>query len=219
MLNIYCPLIFCPIRTISAPKSYSATYEQFRTLLPNSNFHYSNESYPRQTVTDLLPCAFYSYDILSEESDFLFYNGSFVTPFSDEDFDLNLMDFQVNQQGLAMKVSWTHVHPCISSYNVALMDSQGNVLTEKAVDGVEISHGSSSSKNVYVSFDDDLEQCAHYELIIRPLLNVNYSTEDMENLNFRKPVLLFNEPQPPTLFSVASQGKFLILYTRWRFCN
>ena len=129
------------------------------------------------------------------------------------------MDFQVNQQGLAMKVSWTHVHPCISSYNVALMDSQGNVLTEKAVDGVEISHGSSSSKNVYVSFDDDLEQCAHYELIIRPLLNVNYSTEDMENLNFRKPVLLFNEPQPPTLFSVASQGKFLILYTRWRFGN
>ena len=109
---------------------------------------------------------------MSKDHDFLFYNGSFVTPFSDEDFDLNLMDFQVNQQGLTMKVSWTHVHPCISSYNVVLMDSGGNVLTEKSVDGVEISHGSSTP--VYVSFDDDLEQCAHYELIIRPLLNVNY---------------------------------------------
>ena len=171
------------------------------------SFHYrafevsKNESYPRQTVTDLLPCAFYSYDISND--DFLLYNGSFVTPFSDEDFDLNLMDFQVNQQGLSMAVSWTHVHPCISSYNVGLMDSQGNVLTEIAVDGAEIRVDFNTS--VYVSFEDQLEQCAHYDLTITPFLNVNHTLE--ENWIFKHPVLLFNEPQPPTLFSVKSQDE------------
>ena len=42
--------------------------------------------------------------------------------------------------------------------------------------------------------------------ILKLMLIFSYSTENMENLNFRHPVLLFNEPQPPTLFSVASQG-------------
>ena len=54
------------------------------------------------------------------ESGFHFYNGTFITPFSAEDFDLNLQDFNVTLGSNTVNVSWTHVHPCITEYHVEL---------------------------------------------------------------------------------------------------
>ena len=50
------------------------------------------------------------------ESGFHFYNETFITPFSAEDFDLNLQDFNVTLGSNTVNVSWTHVHPCITGY-------------------------------------------------------------------------------------------------------
>ena len=77
------------------PYSCSQTHQnqlqgfQFRTFGVAS----SGDGYPKQAVTDLLPCSFYTYEISTSDQSFLFYNGSFQTTFSMEDFDLNLHDF------------------------------------------------------------------------------------------------------------------------------
>ena len=63
---------------------------QFRTFGVTSS---GDGGYPKQAVTDLLPCSFYTYEISTSDQSFLFYNGSFQTTFSMEDFDLNLHDF------------------------------------------------------------------------------------------------------------------------------
>ena len=62
---------------------------QFRTFGVTSS---GDGGYPKQAVTDLLPCSFYTYEISTSDQSFLFYNGSFQTTFSMEDFDLNLHD-------------------------------------------------------------------------------------------------------------------------------
>ena len=55
-----------------------------------------------------------------EKGGFHYFNGTFITPFSDEDFDLNLQDFNITQTDNEVNVSWTHVHPCITEYHVEL---------------------------------------------------------------------------------------------------
>jgi hypothetical protein len=167
--------------------------------------------YPKQTVTDLLPCSFYAFDISIPDRSFRFYNGSFITTFSAEDFDLNLMDFEVHDSGTNLSVQWTHVHPCISAYHVTLLLSNGSMLTEvkaaKASDIVDLS----SLTPVYVYFDGDmLEQCTNYDLIIRPLVNVSSSQEldlDDEKRVHKHSLLLFNESQPPKKFGIKSHNE------------
>lgn len=69
--------------------------------------------------------------------------------------------------GLAINASWTHVHPCISSYNVTLIDSASQTeLNEMKVEAPAIMDHSSNTR-VYVYFDDNLKQCTNYDFIIR----------------------------------------------------
>ena len=75
---------------------YSCTTDSLDKSLYFRTFEvqqYNDTVYPKQTVTDLLPCAFYTYEISTNDRNFLYFNGSFVTNFSAEDFDLNLMNF------------------------------------------------------------------------------------------------------------------------------
>ena len=79
----------------SADTEESFSYRTFDVEI-GQKIEEKSPNYPKQTVTDLLPCAFYSFDIWKDDESFLFFNGSFVTPFSDEDFDLNLHNLQVS---------------------------------------------------------------------------------------------------------------------------
>ena len=57
---------------------------------------------------------------------------------------------------------------------------------------------------VYAYFDENLNQCANYDLIIRPLVNISNEEllPDDDKRVHKQSVLLFSDPMPPMNFKV-----------------